>query len=112
MRLADLVQGLDMHLAGEAGLSAHLPGDVALTRICDITAVDCHHHFSITRTQRHHQGQARRGLCGECEDKSGEAQDNQSILFIRISTTSSRTAITSPRITATCFGKIIICTSI
>jgi UDP-N-acetylmuramoyl-L-alanyl-D-glutamate--2,6-diaminopimelate ligase len=37
MRLADLVQGLDMHLAGEAGLSAHLPGDVALTRVCDIT---------------------------------------------------------------------------
>jgi UDP-N-acetylmuramoyl-L-alanyl-D-glutamate--2,6-diaminopimelate ligase len=37
MRLGDLVHGLDVMLAGEAGLSAHLPGDVALTRICDIT---------------------------------------------------------------------------
>ncbi|HLP84569.1 MAG TPA: UDP-N-acetylmuramoyl-L-alanyl-D-glutamate--2,6-diaminopimelate ligase [Phycisphaerales bacterium] len=37
MRLSDLVHGLDIHLCGEAGLSATLPGDVALTRICDIT---------------------------------------------------------------------------
>jgi UDP-N-acetylmuramoyl-L-alanyl-D-glutamate--2,6-diaminopimelate ligase len=37
MRLGELVHGLDVQLAGEAGLSANLPGDVALTRICDIT---------------------------------------------------------------------------
>lgn len=37
MRLGELVEGLGMRVRGAAGSGAHLPGDVALTRICDIT---------------------------------------------------------------------------
>ena len=37
MRLGDLVAGMDVRLRGEAGLTSVLPGDVAMTRVCDIT---------------------------------------------------------------------------